>query len=220
MHIADLSAGNLGANGIVGGGIPIAVGAALSTKMQGIDRIVLCFFGDGACNEGTFHEAANLASIWKLPIIFYCINNHYGMSMSVERHMNIDDISIRSKSYGFEGETIDGNDVLEVRRAVRAAREHVLKDGPYLIAATTYRIMGHSKSDPNVYRTKEEINQWREKCPIKNYRKWLLENAVCSEAEVEEIDAKAKESIEAAYQWAEQQPDPALETALEDVWAE
>ncbi len=223
MHIADLSAGNLGANGIVGGGIPVAVGAALSQKMQNKPGIVLCFFGDGACNEGTFHEAANLAAIWDLPIIFFCVNNQYGMSMHVEQHMRPEiaqNISIRASSYGFEGLTVDGNDVCAIYDIVKLAKEKIqTTGGPIMITANTYRIMGHSKSDANLYRSKETIKEWREKCPIKQYRAKLAADGIATEAELAALETQAAVSIDAAREWAEAQPDPELHTALEDVWA-
>ena len=131
MHIAEFAAGILGANGIVGGGIPIAVGAALGTALQNIDRIVVCFFGDGASNEGTFHEALNLASVWKLPVLFACINNQYGMSMHVRKSMNIPDIAARASSYGMPGQSIDGNDAVAVFEATREARTGVAGGRPY-----------------------------------------------------------------------------------------
>ncbi len=219
MHIADLMRGNLGANGVVGGGQPIAVGAALTLKMKKKDQVVVCFFGDGASNEGSFHESLNLASIWKLPIIFICENNLYGMSTHISRHMNIEDISIRASSYGIPGKTVDGNDVLEVYNTVLEAKEYVKKNGPMLIAANTYRITGHSKSDANVYRTKEEIAMWKEKCPIKRMRKYLEENKIFKPEELDQIEAGAAEDLERATEYAQQSNYPSLDTILEDVYA-
>lgn len=219
MHIADVSAGNLGANGVVGGGIPLAVGAALSAKMQGIDRVVVGFFGDGATNQGVFHESLNLAAIWKLPVVFFCTNNQYGMSMHVSRHVAIPDLALRAASYGLRGESIDGNDVLAVYRTVREAREYVKSHGPVLVVANTYRIMGHSKSDANVYRTREEIEAWRQKCPIKRFRAYLQENGLFGGGELEEIDRGAAEAIQRAVEFAERSPDPAVDGILDDVYA-
>jgi pyruvate dehydrogenase E1 component alpha subunit len=144
MHIADVDRGNLGANGVVGGGHCLSVGAALTTVIKKINRIVVCFFGDGAANEGSFHEALNLASIWKLPVLFICENNQYGMSMSKKRSMNIDDIAVRASSYGIPGKTIDGNDVLLVYEEAKKARDYVIKNGPMLLVCNTYRYLGHS----------------------------------------------------------------------------
>jgi len=219
MHIADVSAGNLGANGIVGGGIPIAVGAALGTVMQKIDRVVVCFFGDGASNEGTFHESINLASVWKLPIVFACVNNCYGMSMKVTASMNITDIALRASSYGIPGMTVDGNDVLAVYAAAQEAREHASRNGPVLLVLNTYRIMGHSKSDSGAYRTKEEVEEWKRKDPLKRFVSTLLQQGLFTEAEIAGIDAEAAAVIEHAVAYAESSPEPSLDTVEQDVYA-
>ncbi len=219
MHIADLEGGNLGANGIVGGGIPLAVGAALSTKMQGIDRIVVSFFGDGATNQGSFHEALNLASVWKLPILFVCEDNKYGMSCSKKNAMNVDDISIRAKSYGIKGKTIDGNDVVQVYEETKKAREYVKNNGPMLLVCDTYRFLGHAKSDANVYRTKEEIELWKAKGPIKRFKQYLIENKIFTEKEIDDLDINAKQMIEKAVEFAENSPFPSIDTILDDVYA-
>jgi pyruvate dehydrogenase E1 component alpha subunit len=219
MHIADVSAGNLGANGIVGGGIPIAVGAALSTAMQKIDRIVVCFFGDGAANQGCFHESVNLASIWNLPIVFACVNNFYGMSMDVKHSMNIPDISIRAASYGIPGVSADGNDVRAVYEEMRKARGHARTEGPVLLVLNTYRIMGHSKSDAGAYRTKEEVEEWKARDPIKRLRAHLLELRIMSDEEIDALDAKAEKAIEQAVAFAEASPEPSMDTVEEDVYA-
>jgi pyruvate dehydrogenase E1 component alpha subunit len=219
MHIADISAGNLGANGIVGGGIPIAVGAALSTAMQKIDRIVVCFFGDGASNQGTFHESLNLASVWKLPILFACVNNCYGMSMRVNNSMNISDISTRASSYGIPGVSVDGNDVVAVYEATRKAREHVRTQGPVLMVLNTYRILGHSKSDAGAYRTKDEVEEWKRKDPIKRMKTWLLDKHLSTEAKLAAMDAKAEKTIEEALAYAEASPEPSLDAIEEDLYA-
>ena len=219
MHIADVSAGNLGANGIVGGGIPIAVGAALSTKMQSIDRIVVCFFGDGASNQGTFHESLNLASIWKLPIVFACVNNCYGMSMHVSLHMAIPDIAIRASSYGIPGVSVDGNDIFAVYEQTRAARQVAAPQGPILLVLNTYRIMGHSKSDAGLYRSKEEVEAWKKKDPILRMRQRLIAEYCFTEQELDEKDAHAARAIEDAVEFAEASPEPSLDTVEEDVYA-
>jgi len=219
MHIADISAGNLGANGIVGGGIPIAVGAALGTAMQKIDRVVVCFFGDGASNQGTFHEAINLASVWKLPIVFACVNNCYGMSMRVNASMNIEDISLRAASYGIPGRSADGNDVMAVRDAAYEAREHARKKGPVLLVLNTYRIMGHSKSDSGAYRRKEEVEEWKKKDPIKRFASFLVEQDHFCAAELSAVDTEAQAAIERAVAFAESSPEPSLDTVEQDVYA-
>lgn len=162
MHIADMAVGNLGSNGIVGAGFPIATGAALSAKMQGTGQVVVCFAGDGATNEGSFHEALNLASIWQLPVIFFIENNHYAMSSPIEKMVNIDHLSERGAAYGIPGVTIDGNDLLAVLDAMNDALAYVRGgEGPVLLEAMTYRHAGHSKSDKNLYRTEAEIKEWQ-----------------------------------------------------------
>ena len=219
MHIADLSRGNLGANGIVGGGIPIAVGAALTVKLKRLDRVVVSFFGDGALNEGSFHEAVNLASVWDLPIIFVCEDNQYGMSMSRRLSINIEDLALRATGYGIPGVSVDGNDVLAVLAATAKAYTHVKKHGPYLIVSETYRYMGHSKSDANKYRTKEEIAQWREKDPIGRFKAFLIEHGYLSEGELDTIEAAARQAIEDAVAFAQNSPEPSLDSIAEDVYA-
>ncbi|OVE81708.1 pyruvate dehydrogenase [bacterium M21] len=219
MHIADLSVGNLGANGIVGAQLPIATGAALSMQMQKKDKVVVCFFGDGASNQGTFHEALNMASIWKLPVLFLCVNNQYGMSMHVDQHMNITDISKRAVGYGIKGQAIDGNDIFEVYKAVKSARKYVAKNGPMLLVANTYRVMGHSKSDANVYREKKVIEAWKKKCPIVRMRNELLDEKLFTEDELTAIQKQAEQDIKAAVEFANNSPEPKLENVMDDVYA-
>jgi TPP-dependent pyruvate/acetoin dehydrogenase alpha subunit len=218
MHIAEVAAGNLGANGIVGGGIPIAVGAALSTLMQKIDRIVVCFFGDGASNGGTFHEALNLASIWKLPVLFVCVNNQYGMSMHVSRAMNLEDISVRACSYGMPGRSVDGNDAVAIYEAAREARVAVRAGGPLLLVLNTYRIMGHSKSDAGLYRSKQEVETWKKRDPILRLSRILREQGVSAE-QISAMNMAAARTVEEALAFAEGSPEPSVETLEEDVYA-
>ncbi|MFW5796857.1 MAG: thiamine pyrophosphate-dependent dehydrogenase E1 component subunit alpha [Alkalispirochaeta sp.] len=219
MHISDITLGHLGANGIVGGGIPIATGAGLTVKQRGEDNVVICFFGDGAINEGTFHESLNLASVWKLPVIYVCENNQYGMSMSTRRATNIDDLSVRASAYGIPGKTVDGNDIFAVYDAVREAKEYVKEHGPYLIVAETYRYLGHSKSDANRYRTKEEINEWKQKDPIPRMRAALVEHGVCTAEELDTVEEQARQMIEEAVEFANSSPDPDPADLLTDVYA-
>ncbi len=219
MHIAEVAAGNLGANGIVGGGMPIAVGAALGTVMQKIDRIVVDFFGDGASNEGTFHEALNLASVWKLPVLFVCINNQYGMSMHVRKSMNITDIAVRAASYGMPGRSVDGNDATAVYEATREARAAVTAGGPFLLVLNTYRIMGHSKSDAGLYRSKDEVESWKKKDPLRRLAAFLQEHAVCTAPEIAAMDATGASIVEKAVAFAESSPEPSLDTVEDDVYA-
>jgi pyruvate dehydrogenase E1 component alpha subunit len=219
MHIADIGGGNLGANGVVGGGIPLAVGAGLTTQMKGIDRIVVGFFGDGASNEGTFHESLNMASIWKLPVLFVCEDNKYGMSMSCKRSMAINDIAVRASSYGMKGKTVDGNDVIAVYEETRKAREYVRKNGPMLLVCDTYRYLGHSKSDANKYRTKEEIESWKQKDPIKRMRQYLIEKNLFMAEELDAVEKRAKQKIEDAVTFAQNSPYPSIDTIMDDVYA-
>ena len=220
MHIADVEGGNLGANGVVGGGIPIAVGVGLSLKMQKRDQIILCFFGDGAANLGPFHEALNMAAIWKLPVVYVCENNQYAMSFSVKKAFAIEHISDRAAAYGMPGTTVDGNDVLAVYQAVSQAVEQARAGaGPALIENVTYRWRGHSKSDANRYRTREEIESWKQKCPIKRFRARLVKEEVLTEEEAVQIEQEAYAAIDAAVAFAEASPEPALETIEEGVYA-
>ena len=219
MHIADLTRGNLGANGIVGGGIPIAVGAGMTTKMKKLDRAVVCFFGDGALNEGSFHESVNLASIWDLPVLFVCEDNQYGMSMSRRKSINLEDLAERAKGYGIPGKSIDGNDVFAVYDAAAEGIEYVKKNGPMLLISETYRYMGHSKSDANRYRTKEEIAEWRQKDPIQRLRRHLVDNKLAEDSFLDEREAAAKQTIEDAVAFAESSPEPNIDDILDDVYA-
>lgn len=212
MHIADVEKGNLGANGIVGGGIPIAVGAALSAKRQGTDHVVVCFFGDGANNEGAFHEALNMASVWKLPVIFFCENNKYGMSVSTERSTAVASIADRAPAYSMPGFQVDGNDFSAVAEVIEDVVQKARNgDGPSLVESLTYRWRGHSKSDRNRYRTKEEIDSWIARDPIKKMAAMLVEHGIMTEKQVEETEQKVAEDISTAIAFAEssQSPDPA-----------
>ena len=220
MHIADVKTGNLGANGVVGGGIPIATGVGLSIKLQGLDRVCLCFFGDGASNEGTFHEAINMAAIWNLPVIFLCENNQYGMSMSTQRSMHNETIAQRATAYGIPGERVDGNDALAVYACVyQAVQRARAGQGPTLIEAYTYRYKGHSKSDQNKYRTRDEIREWQQRDPIQRLQLVLVERQVLQETEGKELEAAAYQAIEDGYQFAQGSPEPDPETLLEGVYA-
>ncbi|SHJ35834.1 thiamine pyrophosphate-dependent dehydrogenase E1 component subunit alpha [Propionispora hippei] len=220
MHIADLEKGNLGANGVVGGGFAIAAGAAMTQQMKKTGKVVLCYFGDGASNEGSFHEALNLASIWKLPVVFMCTNNKYGMSMSTERSMNVETVASRAAAYGMPGVTVPGNDVLKVYEATLEAVERARRgEGPSIVEGLTYRWLGHSKSDANRYRTKEEIEEWKTKCPIKAFEKYLMENKVATREELDAITATAKEDIAQAVAFAQAGSYPGIETLEEDVYA-
>lgn len=220
MHIADVKTGNLGANGVVGGGIPIATGVGLSLKLQKSDRICLCFFGDGAANEGTFHEAINMAAIWDLPVVFLCENNQYGMSMSTKRSMKNETIAQRAQGYGIPGERVDGNDLLAVYDTVYRAAQHARSgQGPVLIESYTYRYKGHSKSDQNRYRTRDEIREWQQRDPIQRFISVLTERGAINQQEIKQAEADAYQAIEDAYQFALRSPDPDPEMLLEGVYA-
>lgn len=219
MHIADLTRGNLGANGIVGGGISIAVGAALTQKKKKSGRVVVCFFGDGALNQGIFHEAVNMASIWKLPVLFVCENNQYGMSMSSKRAFNISDLSLRAKAYGIPGKTIDGNNIFEVYDECGKALKHIRSKGPMLLVANTYRYLGHSKSDANRYRTKEEIAEWRKRDPIEILAAEMIKQKAGTKKAIDEKRAEIEQEIEEAIAYADALPYPDISTLEEDVYA-
>ena len=221
MHIADVATGNLGANGIVAGGIPIAVGAALASRLQGNDRVVLAFFGDGATNEGAFHEAVNLAAIWKLPVVFCCENNQYGMSMAQTSATAVERLSSRASAYGIPGSTVDGNSVQEVHDVVAAAVARARAgEGPTLVEALTYRWKGHSKSDKNLYRTREEIDEWRARDPVARFEQAVLTAGSLTSSDVDAVRSGAREAVRDAVRQAQAAPDARPETLLTAVYAE
>lgn len=221
MHIADLEKGNLGANGIVAGGLPIACGAAMTSIKKKLGYAVISFFGDGATNEGSFHEALNLASIWKLPVIFFCENNHYGMSGNIRNMTNIENLAERAGSYGIPGEIVDGTDVLEVYDVTRKAVERAKNgEGPTFIEAKTYRWRGHSRSDARKYRTREEEQDWiQNKDGIKKYKEKLLRDGVMTDKELQELEEKVKHELEKAIEFSEKSPEPSPDSLEEDVYA-
>ena len=220
MHMADVATGNLGANGIVAGGVPMAAGVGLSIQMQKQDKVILVFFGDGAANEGAFHESLNLASIWNLPVIYLCENNQYAMSMSVARSMNVDDVSARAASYNIPGVTVDGNDTIAVYEATRDAAARARSGGgPTLIEAKTYRYKGHSKSDKQRYRTKEEVQEWQEKDPIGRLSRQMVEAGLLTDAELTALEQRVADEIQAAIEYAQASPDPDPGSILEGVYA-
>jgi pyruvate dehydrogenase E1 component alpha subunit len=220
MHIADFSIGMLGATAVVGAGLPIAVGAALSAKLRKTDQVVACFFGEGASNQGTFHESINMASAWKLPVIFVCENNLYAMGTRQSRIMNVEDIADRAVSYGIPGVSVDGNDVLAVYEATRIATERARKgEGPTLIECKTYRHKGHSRVDSAKYRPREEVEEWLRKDPIKRLRDKLIQADILTEGEFQEVEKKVLNAIEDAVKFAVESAYPPPEEALEDVYA-
>jgi len=220
MHIADVDHGNLGATGIVGGNIPVAVGAALAQKLQGTDRVVLCFFGDGASNTGNFHEALNMASLWDLPVIFVVENNMYAMSVPWAKASKLPDIADRACAYGIPGQVVDGMDVLAVRGAVAEATERARRgEGPTLIEAKTYRWYGHSHSDPRAYRTRDEEAAWKERDPITVLKNNMQVVGLLDEAEFEDLDTLVKGKLDQAMAFSETSPEPDPDELCTDVYA-
>lgn len=220
MHIADVDQGNLGANGIVGGGIPLAVGSALTAHMKKQDYVTVCFFGDGATNEGSFHEALNLAAVWNLPVVFVCENNQYGMSGPVKDMVKVENISERAKAYGFPGVTIDGNNIIDVMNTTKDATERArFGEGPTLIEMKTYRWKGHSKSDAKLYRTREEEAEWKAKDPIQRFKDALIEANVFTEEDAEKLKQQSKKDTEDSVKFAEKSPMPTKDDLLTDVYA-
>jgi len=218
MHIADVTKGNLGANGIVGGGLPIAVGAALSAKRLNTGAVTVCFFGDGANNEGAFHEALNMAAVWKLPVVFVCENNKYGMSTSTERSTAVKSIATRAVAYDMPGVSVDGNDFSAISEAVETAVAHARAGkGPSLVESLTYRWRGHSKSDRNKYRTKEEIAEWMARDPIVRLGALLVDHAILSPGDIEAMETEVAHEIAAAIEAAHAAPDPDPAALLRDV---
>lgn len=220
MHIADSATGNLGANGIVAGGIPIATGAALSAVMRGTRQVAVSFHGDGAMGEGAWHEGVVLAAMWQLPVVFLCENNLYGMSMSSERAFNLEQLSDRARGYGIPGITVDGNDVQAVydatAEAVARARDG---GGPTFIEAKTYRWRGHSKSDKNLYRTRDEIDDWRTKDPIVRFEEELVRAGTLDLAAIEAIRDDVRAELRGAVQRANAAPDATADDLLSAVYA-
>jgi pyruvate dehydrogenase E1 component alpha subunit len=221
MHIADVEGGNLGANGIVAGGIPIAVGVGLSIKAQRPTRVCMVFFGDGAANEGAFHEALNMASIWKLPVVFVCENNKYAMSMDIALSMAVGSVAERAVAYAMPAASVDGNDLAAVAAASSAAIERARSGGgPTLLECRTYRIRGHSKSDRNLYRTKEEIEAWRNADPIGRLERALVDAGRFDTGALAAIERAAQAEIDAALEFAKASPDPDPAQLTRDVYAE
>jgi len=221
MHIADFSIGILGANGIVGGGIPIATGTALASQYLEDGRVTVCFFGDGASNQGGFHESLNLASLWKLPVVYVCENNLYAETTPQADHQPIRDIADRAKSYNMPGVIVNGNDVLAVYEETNKAVERARAGrGPTLIECKTYRYRGHWEGDPEVYRTKEEVKEWKKRDPLKKFKKYLLENDITQSKEISFVEKKIEDEIKDAVKYAQTSPPPRPESALEDLYVE
>src|SRR3954465_5544187 len=209
MHLFDVELGFLGGHAIVGGQIPLATGVAFAAKYKETDQVTLCFFGEAAVNQGAFHESLNMAQLWKLPCVYICENNMYGMGTSLKRAMSLQNVAQKSCAYEIASEFVDGMDVLEMRhaiqRAVKRAREESL---PTLVEARTYRYMGHSMSDPGNYRTRAEIEKYQERDPIKSFPADLKENGFLSDKDIAEVEARVKAEVESSLQFAEETPQP------------
>jgi pyruvate dehydrogenase E1 component alpha subunit len=218
MHIADVTTGNIGANGIVGGGIPIGVGAALGARIRGTNQVVAVFFSDGAANNGVFPESLNMAAIWNLPVVFVLENNQYAVSSPVEEMTRVPDLYRRGEAYGVPSSTVDGNDVLAVHeRAAKAVEMCRQGQGPVLIEAKTYRHGGHHVNDPGLYMPKDRLEYYKARDPVALGRKYLLERGGLDEQRVQEIERKIDRQMEEAIEWARNRPQPSVETFLEEV---
>ena len=220
MHLFDADVNFLGGHAIVGGQIPLATGVAFASKYKGTDQVTLCFFGEAAVNQGAFHESLNLAQLWKLPCIYICENNQYGMGTSLERAMSLHDVSQKACAYEMASEFVDGMDVLAVRDAVARAVERARRDYlPTLLEVRTYRFMGHSMSDPGKYRTRAEIEKYQERDPIKLFTAALIENDILTDKGIEHFEAEIKEEVEHAARFAEDSPEPDPKELYTDVYA-
>ena len=222
MHTGDISVGAITANAIVGGNLPIAAGVALRCKMMKTDHVAVCFFGDGASNEGAFHEAMNAAAVWKLPVVYVCENNLYSATTSIRLTCNLEDVAAgRGCAYGIPSEVVDGNDVLAVNEAAARAIDRARKgEGPTILELKTYRIGGHSRNDACGYRPEEEEKEWFSKDPIQRFRKRLIEEEIADEEELKAIEEEIAAEIDAEVEYAQNSPDPEPELALKDVYWE
>ena len=220
MHLFDADLNFFGGHAIVGGQIPLATGVAFASKYRETDQVTLCFFGEAAVNQGAFHESLNMAQLWKLPCIYICENNMYGMGTSLERAMSFQNVALKSCAYELASEAVDGMDVLKMRaaveRAVKRAREESL---PTLLEARTYRYMGHSMSDPGNYRTRAEIEKYQERDPIKVFTKTLKDRGLISDDEINQIETQIKEEVDRAVKFADQSPLPDAQELYTDVYA-
>jgi pyruvate dehydrogenase E1 component alpha subunit len=220
QHIAWPGLGILGANGIVGAGLPIATGAAMSARLRKSGQVAVCFFGDGASNEGAFHEALNLASAFNLPVVYVCENNLYGVGTRQSRVRKIEDIADRAVGYGIAGLSVDGNSVIAVYEAAKEAVDRAREGGgPTLIECKTYRWRTHFEGEPDTYRPAEEVEAWLKREPIAPYRKLLIEQNAISEREANDIEQRVIREVDEAVEFARTGPLPKPETALEDLWA-
>jgi pyruvate dehydrogenase E1 component alpha subunit len=220
MHIADFSIGILGACGIVSGGVPMSVGAGLSAKLRGTDQVTVCFFGDGATNQGSWHEAMNLAAIWKVPTVFVCENNGWGITMSVKRAVRIENLADRAAAYGVPGVVVDGMDPLAVYETASGAVERARRgEGPSLIECKTYRFEGHWIGDDAPYRSKEEVQAWYAKDPIPAFEARLIQMGVLSTEGAEGLKAEVEKALQEAIEFAKASPEPSPESLFEGLYA-
>jgi pyruvate dehydrogenase E1 component alpha subunit len=220
MHIADVEGGNLGANGVVGGGNPMAVGVGIGLKMKNQNQVAICFFGDGAMANGAFHESMELAVLFNIPIVFICENNQYAMSYPTGESTTSEQLAKSGEHYGMPGVAVDGNDILAVREVVQEAVDRARAGGgPSLVIADTYRRRAHSRSDRDAYRNKEEIKEWQEKDPIIRFQKYIADEGLLTTEEMDELKETAYDDIEAARVFAESADEPSLETIEQGVYA-
>ncbi len=221
MHLFDVSRHFMGGYAIVGGHLPVACGLAFASKHLKTNRIVICFFGDGAVNQGEFHESLNLASVWSLPVVFLCENNFYGMGTQINRVSAESEVYRRACAYNMGAERVDGMDVLAVRDVVRKAAQHAREgNGPYFVESVTYRFRGHSMADPEFYRTKEEVAQWRVRDPIVLFEQRLREWGVIDDEAIKRMQEEIEAEVNEAVRFAEQSPSPDLSTLYENVYKE
>ncbi|HTX89868.1 MAG TPA: pyruvate dehydrogenase (acetyl-transferring) E1 component subunit alpha [Anaerolineales bacterium] len=221
MHMADVTKNFWGGHAIVGAHLPLASGLALGDKYAGRDGVTICMFGEGATNIGFFHEAVNLSKVWNLPVLWVCENNHYGMGTAVERASAVSEIQQKADGYGIPHSRADGMDLMAVYEASREAIGKVRAgNGPYLLEIMTYRFRGHSMGDPERYRKQEEVKKWEEQDPIGIFRNYLTAHKTASARALDEIEARAAEDSKKAVEFAEASPEPALDTLLDDIYAD
>lgn len=219
--MADVDKNFWGGHAIVGAHLPIAAGLALGDHYRKNEAVTICMFGDGATNIGFFHEALNLSKVWSLPVLWVCENNQYGMGTSVERASAVSEIRQKAEGYGIPNDRVDGMNLINVREAAKEAMDFIRGgNGPYFLEIITYRYRGHSMGDPERYRESEEVRKWQENDPIGIFRKYLIEQKISSDDELNEIDNRAESDVNTAIQFAESSPEPAEEALYEDVYAE
>jgi len=221
MHMADVNKNFWGGHAIVGAHLPIASGLALGDVYKKNDAITICLFGDGATNIGYFHEAVNLSKVWQLPVLWVCENNQYGMGTAVERASAVSEIRQKAEGYGIPNERVNGMDIMEVRKSAEKAIKHVRAgNGPYFLEIVTYRFRGHSMGDPERYRLADEVKKWQENDPIGIYRKYLSDQTIANEGELDQIDEKVAEEVTEAVKFAEASPEPSPERLFENIYVE